>query len=72
MISATIQAFFDNDTNTVSYLVSDPASSESAIIDSVLDYDQASARLRLLRQTRLSPCGSRGAGLSDPRDPRSR
>ena len=44
MISATIQAFFDNDTNTVSYLVSDPASSESAIIDSVLDYDQASGQ----------------------------
>jgi len=44
VISATIQAFFDNDTNTVSYLVSDPASSESAIIDSVLDYDQASGQ----------------------------
>ena len=44
MINATIQAFFDNDTNTVSYLVSDPASSESAIIDSVLDYDQASGQ----------------------------
>ena len=44
MISATIQAFFDNDTNTVSYLVSDPGSSESAIIDSVLDYDQASGQ----------------------------
>lgn len=44
MIKATIQAFFDNDTNTVSYLVSDPASSESAIIDSVLDYDQASGQ----------------------------
>ena len=44
MISATIQAFFDNDTNTVSYLVSDPGSAESAIIDSVLDYDQASGQ----------------------------
>ncbi|MBB23965.1 MAG: MBL fold metallo-hydrolase [Geminicoccus sp.] len=44
MTSATIQAFFDDDTNTVSYLVSDPASSESAIIDSVLDYDQASGQ----------------------------
>jgi len=42
--SATIQAFFDDDTNTVSYLVSDPASSKSAIIDSVLDYDQASGQ----------------------------
>ncbi|MEC7139883.1 MAG: MBL fold metallo-hydrolase [Pseudomonadota bacterium] len=44
MTSSTIQAFFDDDTNTVSYLVSDPASSESAIIDSVLDYDQASGQ----------------------------
>ena len=44
MTGATIQAFFDGDTNTVSYLVSDPASSESAIIDSVLDYDQASGQ----------------------------
>ena len=44
MTSATIQAFFDDDTNTVSYLVSDPASSQSAIIDSVLDYDQASGQ----------------------------
>jgi len=44
VISATIQAFFDNDTNTVSYLVSDPESAESAIIDSVLDYDQASGQ----------------------------
>ncbi|HCI00614.1 MAG TPA: MBL fold metallo-hydrolase [Alphaproteobacteria bacterium] len=44
MTSATIQAFFDDDTNTVSYLVSDPDSSESAIIDSVLDYDQASGQ----------------------------
>jgi len=44
VISATIQAFFDNDTNTVSYLVSDPGSAESAIIDSVLDYDQASGQ----------------------------
>lgn len=44
MTSGTIQAFFDDDTNTVSYLVSDPASSESAIIDSVLDYDQASGQ----------------------------
>jgi len=42
--SANIQAFFDNDTNTVSYLVSDPTSSQSAIIDSVLDFDQASGQ----------------------------
>jgi glyoxylase-like metal-dependent hydrolase (beta-lactamase superfamily II) len=40
----TVQAFFDEATNTVSYLVSDPASGVAAIIDPVLDYDPASAR----------------------------
>lgn len=39
-----IKAFFDEATNTVSYVVHDPASLECAIIDSVLDYDPASGR----------------------------
>ena len=34
-----IQAFFDEPTNTVSYLVSDPATGQAAVIDPVLDYD---------------------------------
>ncbi|MDP2294087.1 MAG: MBL fold metallo-hydrolase [Pseudolabrys sp.] len=34
-----IQAFFDEPTNTVSYLVWDAASMEGAVIDPVLDYD---------------------------------
>ena len=34
-----IQAFFDEPTNTVSYLVADPATKEAAVIDPVLDYD---------------------------------
>ena len=37
-----IRAFFDEPTNTVSYLVADPASETAAIIDPVLDYDHAS------------------------------
>ena len=37
-------AFFDEATNTVSYVVSDPESKSCAIIDSVLDYDAASGR----------------------------
>src|SRR3569623_300905 len=41
-----VAAFFDEDTFTVSYLVSDPASGRAAIIDSVLDFDQASGRTR--------------------------
>lgn len=39
-----IEAFFDADTFTVSYIVSDPATKRAAIIDSVLDFDAASGR----------------------------
>ncbi len=39
-----IAAFFDEATNTVSYVVSDKATGRAAIIDSVLDYDAASGR----------------------------
>ena len=34
-----IRAFFDEPTNTVSYLVADPATKEAAVIGPVLDYD---------------------------------
>ncbi len=37
-----VKSFFDPATHTVSYVVSDPASGEAAIVDSVLDFDQAS------------------------------
>jgi len=40
-----IRAFFDPDTFTVSYVVSDPATKRAAIIDSVMDLDMASGRL---------------------------
>jgi glyoxylase-like metal-dependent hydrolase (beta-lactamase superfamily II) len=40
----TVKAFFDEATFTVSYVVSDLESGTSAIIDSVLDFDQASGR----------------------------
>jgi glyoxylase-like metal-dependent hydrolase (beta-lactamase superfamily II) len=36
-----VTAFFDEPTNTVSYVVKDPTSAACAIIDSVLDYDAA-------------------------------
>jgi len=39
-----VTAFFDEPTNTVSYVVKDPASKACAIIDSVLDYDAAAGR----------------------------
>ena len=37
--SAVIEAFFDEPTFTVTYLVADPATGEAAVIDPVLDYD---------------------------------
>ena len=40
----TIAGFFDEATNTISYVVSDPATNEAAIMDSVLDYEAASGR----------------------------
>jgi glyoxylase-like metal-dependent hydrolase (beta-lactamase superfamily II) len=39
-----IRAFFDEPTNTVSYLVWDPRSKEGAVIDPVLDYDNRSGK----------------------------
>jgi glyoxylase-like metal-dependent hydrolase (beta-lactamase superfamily II) len=39
-----VKAFFDEPTNTVSYVVSDPGTRRAAIIDSVLDYDPKSGR----------------------------
>jgi len=39
-----VTAFFDEATNTVSYVVRDPQGSACAIIDSVLDFDYASGR----------------------------
>jgi len=40
-----IEAFFDAATNTVSYLVADPASRRAAVIDPVLDYDPKSGEV---------------------------
>lgn len=44
MHSPVVQAFFDEATFTVSYVVSDPETKACAIIDSVLDYDPSSGR----------------------------
>ena len=37
-----VKAFFDNATNTVSFVIKDPNSNKCAIIDSVLDFDYSS------------------------------
>lgn len=39
-----VEAFFDEATFTVTYVVSDPSTGEAAVIDSVLDFDQSSGR----------------------------
>lgn len=40
----TIAGFFDEATYTITYVTSDPATREAAVIDSVLDYEAASGR----------------------------
>ena len=39
-----VKGFFDEATNTISYVVSDPDTKACAVIDSLLDFDQASGR----------------------------
>jgi glyoxylase-like metal-dependent hydrolase (beta-lactamase superfamily II) len=40
-----IHAFFDEPTNTVSYIVADPVTKEAAFIDPVLDYDPSASEV---------------------------
>ncbi|WP_171123219.1 MULTISPECIES: MBL fold metallo-hydrolase [unclassified Ruegeria] len=40
-----VQAFFDEATNTISYIVKDPSSAACAIVDSVMDIDYAAGRI---------------------------
>ena len=44
-IKPQVQAFFDEATNTISYIVKDPASDSCAIVDSVMDIDYAAGRI---------------------------
>ena len=43
-VKPQVEAFFDPETNTISYVVRDPNGSAAAIIDSVLDFDYSSGR----------------------------
>ena len=45
MPTAWVQEFFDENSNTFSYVVTDPKTQKCAVIDSVLDYDAASASI---------------------------
>ena len=42
--SPVVKSFFDEPTNTVTYVVHDPATREAAVVDTVLDFDPAAAR----------------------------
>ncbi|WP_092364292.1 MBL fold metallo-hydrolase [Cribrihabitans marinus] len=44
-IKPAVQAFFDEATNTISYIVKDPSSNACAIVDSVMDIDYAAGRI---------------------------
>ena len=44
LVKPVIHAFFDEPTNTVSYLVADPETKRAAVIDPVLDYDHKSGK----------------------------
>ncbi|HEX6604627.1 MAG TPA: MBL fold metallo-hydrolase [Sphingomicrobium sp.] len=60
--SPQITAFFDEPTNTVSYLVADPATGAAAVIDPVLDFDLASGRVSSRSAERIL-AGAEAAGL---------
>ncbi|MBO9399982.1 MBL fold metallo-hydrolase [Shimia sp. R9_3] len=44
-VKPEVQAFFDEATNTISYIVKDPSSKSCAIVDSVMDIDYAAGRI---------------------------
>ena len=44
-IKPDVQAFFDEATNTISYIVKDPSSDACAIVDSVMDINYAAGRI---------------------------
>ena len=44
-VKPEVTAFFDEPTNTISYVVKDPASNACAVIDSVMDIDYAAGRI---------------------------
>ena len=44
-VKPEVKAFFDEPTNTVSYVVKDPNSNACAVVDSVMDIDYAAGRI---------------------------
>jgi glyoxylase-like metal-dependent hydrolase (beta-lactamase superfamily II) len=48
-----IRAFFDESTNTISYLVADPCTKQALVIDPVLDFDYESGRVTAASADRI-------------------
>ncbi len=46
LVKPDVKAFFDDATNTISYVARDPESDACAVIDSVLDFDYAAGRTK--------------------------
>ncbi|MEB8388573.1 MBL fold metallo-hydrolase [Rhodobacteraceae bacterium KMM 6894] len=44
-VTPVVHSFFDDDTNTISHIVKDPATDACAVIDSVMDIDYAAGRI---------------------------
>lgn len=44
-VTPEVQAFFDEATNTISYLIKDPTSNSCALVDTVMDIDYAAGRI---------------------------
>ncbi len=63
-VKPEVAAFFDEATNTISYIVKDPASNACAIIDSVMDIDYAAGRITFDHaDTLIAEVQSRGLTL---------
>jgi glyoxylase-like metal-dependent hydrolase (beta-lactamase superfamily II) len=58
-----IQAFFDEATNTISYLVADPKTKRAAVIDPVLDYDPKSATVDIRSARAILAAANEGGYL---------
>ncbi|RME16702.1 MAG: MBL fold metallo-hydrolase [Alphaproteobacteria bacterium] len=52
-IRPEVEPFFDPETNTISYVVSDPTSNACAVIDSVMDIDYAAGRISFKSADRI-------------------
>lgn len=52
-VKPEVAGFYDPDTATISYVVKDPASKSCAVIDSVMDLDQAAGRISFISADQL-------------------